>query len=229
MDLTYSTKNAWETFDSVEEKNVFSFCEGYKEFLNNAKTERLATKEAVKIAKENGFCELSSKDALKPGDKVYIVNRNKNVLLATIGKEDILNGINFVISHIDSPRIDIKQNPVYEDCDLALFKTHYYGGIKKYQWTALPLSLHGVVFLADGTEVNISIGEDENDPVFCISDLLIHLADKQMQQKIFVLNGYVVRKNLLVKLNYLSFLITFFSCPYALTLSGDSGTREKSI
>lgn len=185
MDLTYSTKNAWETFDSAEKEKVFSFCEDYKKFLNDAKTERLATKEAIKIAKENGFCDLAEKDTLKAGDKIYFTNRNKNVLLATIGKEDILNGINFIISHIDSPRIDIKQNPLYEDCDLSLFKTHYYGGIKKYQWTALPLSLMGTVFLADGTEVEISIGENEGDPVFCISDLLIHLADKQMQQKIF--------------------------------------------
>jgi len=185
MDLSYSTKNAWETFDSSEKENVFSFSEKYIDFLNNAKTERLATKEAVKIAKENGFCDLAEKDTLKAGDKVYIVNRNKSVLLATIGKEDILSGINFVISHIDAPRIDIKPNPLYEDCDLALLKTHYYGGIKKYQWTAIPLSLHGVVFLADGTEITVAIGEDENDPVLCISDLLPHLADKQMQQKMF--------------------------------------------
>ena len=185
MDLSYSTKNAWETFDSAEKEKVFSFCEGYKDFLDNAKTERLATSEALKIAKENGFCDLTEKDSLKPGDKVYIINRKKNILLATIGKEDVLNGMNFVISHIDSPRIDIKQNPVYEDCDLALFKTHYYGGVKKYQWTAIPLSLHGVVFLADGTEITVAIGEDENDPVLCISDLLPHLAEKQMQQQMF--------------------------------------------
>lgn len=185
MDLTYNTKNAWETFDSAEKACVFSFCEDYRKFLNTAKTERLVIKEAVKIAKENGFCDLAEKDTLVPGDKIYFVNRNKNILLATIGKEDILNGINFIISHIDSPRIDIKQNPLYEDCDLSLLKTHYYGGIKKYQWTALPLSLIGTVFLSDGTELEISIGENEDDPVFCISDLLIHLADKQMQQKMF--------------------------------------------
>lgn len=185
MDLTYSTKNAWETFSEAEKDKVFSFCEDYKNFLNIAKTERLATKEAVKIAKANGFCDMCEKDTLKPGDKVYFVNRNKNVFLAVIGKEDILNGINFVISHIDAPRIDIKQNPLYEDCDLSLLKTHYYGGIKKYQWTALPLSLIGTVFLADGTELEISIGEKEGDPVFCISDLLIHLAESQMQQKLF--------------------------------------------
>ncbi len=185
MDLTYNTKNTWETLDSAEKDSVFSFCENYRKFLDAAKTERLAVKETVKLAKEKGFCELSEKNSLKPGDKIYFVNRNKSVLLATIGKEDILKGINFIISHVDSPRIDIKQNPLYEDCDLSLLKTHYYGGIKKYQWTALPLSLIGTVFLSDGTELEISIGENEGDPVFCISDLLIHLADKQMQQKIF--------------------------------------------
>lgn len=185
MELTYNTKNAWESYDAAQKEKVFSFCEDYKSFLNNAKTERLATAEAVKLAEKNGFCRLEEKETLKQGDKVYIVNRGKNVLLATIGKEDVLSGINFVISHIDSPRIDIKQNPLYEECDLSLFKTHYYGGVKKYQWTAIPLSLIGTVFLSDGTELKISIGENEGDPVFCISDLLIHLADKQMQEKIF--------------------------------------------
>lgn len=185
MDLSYSTKNAWETYDSVQKEDVFAFSDGYKSFLNNAKTERLATAEALKIAKDYGFCDITEKDTLKAGDKVYLVNRNKSVLFATIGKEDISSGINFVISHIDAPRIDIKQNPLYEDCDMALFKTHYYGGIKKYQWTALPLALYGVVFLNDGSKIDVSIGDNENDPVFCISDLLPHLADKQMQQKMF--------------------------------------------
>lgn len=185
MDLSYSTKNIWENIDEAEKEAIFNFSKGYIDFLNAAKTERLATNEIIKIVKEYGFCDIAQKDALKPGDKVYAVNRNKNVFLATIGKDDIENGINFVISHIDSPRIDIKQNPLYEDCELALFKTHYYGGIKKYQWTALPLALYGVVFLSDGTQINVSIGDSDDDPVFCISDLLIHLADKQMQTKIF--------------------------------------------
>ncbi|MBR2499962.1 MAG: aminopeptidase [Clostridia bacterium] len=185
MDLSYSTRNAWETYDSSQKEAVFSFSDGYKSFLNNAKTERLATSEALKIAKDYGFCDITEKDTLKSGDKVYLINRNKSVLFATIGKEDITSGINFVISHIDAPRIDIKQNPLYEDCDMALFKTHYYGGIKKYQWTALPLALYGIVFLKDGSKIDVSIGDNENDPVFCISDLLPHLADKQMQQKMF--------------------------------------------
>ena len=184
MDLSYSTKNAWETFDSSEKENVFSFSEKYIDFLNNAKTERLATKEAVKIAKENGFCDLAEKDTLKAGDKVYIVNRNKSVLLATIGKEDILSGINFVISHIDAPRIDIKPNPLYEDGGIGYFKTHYYGGIRKYQWLNIPLSLHGVVIRKDGVKVEINIGEDPSEPVFCIADLLPHLAYAQSAKKL---------------------------------------------
>ncbi len=185
MDLSYSTKNAWESYDAKQKENAYAFSEGYKAFLNKAKTERLATFEALKIAKENGFCDITEKEKLLPGDKVYLVNRNKSILLSTIGKKDITTGMNFIISHIDAPRIDIKQNPLYEDCDLALLKTHYYGGIKKYQWTALPLALYGVVFLKDGKQIDISIGDNDGDPVLCISDLLPHLAEKQMQQKMF--------------------------------------------
>lgn len=183
MDISFSTKNGWEHISSGEKTRVYDFTDNYMKYIDGAKTERLACDLSVKMAKEKGYCDLSEKSSLSPGDKVYIVNRNKSVLFAHIGEDDVLNGINFIISHIDSPRIDIKQNPLYEEFDLALFRTHYYGGIKKYQWTALPLSLYGVVFLKDGTKVDISIGDEEGDPVFCISDLLPHLANEQMQKK----------------------------------------------
>ena len=182
--LKYETKNGWEEITDSEKSEIFDFSKGYISYLDNGKTERLACREAVKLAKEKGFCDLEAMDSLKAGDKVYLVNRDKSVYLAVIGKEDIEKGINFVISHIDSPRIDLKQNPLYEDGEMALLKTHYYGGIKKYQWTALPLSLIGVVALENGTTIDVSIGEDDSDPVFCISDLLPHLATKQMQKKL---------------------------------------------
>ena len=182
--LVYETKNGWESLTDSQKKEVFYFSKGYAKYLDNGKTERLACREAVRLAKENGFVDLEEKETLKSGDRVYMVNRDKSVYFAVIGKEDIEKGINFVISHIDSPRIDLKQNPLYEDGELALLKTHYYGGIKKYQWTATPLSLIGVVALENGETVNISIGENDNEPIFYISDLLIHLATKQMQKKL---------------------------------------------
>lgn len=182
--LKYETKNGWNEISAEQEKAVFDFSKGYIDYLNNAKTERLACKTAVRLAEANGFCDISKKESLKAGDRVYIVNRDKTVYLAVIGTEDIENGINFVISHIDSPRVDLKQNPLYEDGEMALFKTHYYGGIKKYQWTALPLSLIGTVVTEDGKKIEVSIGEDDGDPVFCITDLLPHLATKQMQKKL---------------------------------------------
>lgn len=182
--LKYETKNGWSEISAEQEKAVFDFSKGYIDYLNNAKTERLACKTAVRLAEANGFCDISKKESLTAGDRVYIVNRDKTVYLAVIGTEDIENGINFVISHIDSPRVDLKQNPLYEDGEMALFKTHYYGGIKKYQWTALPLSLIGTVITEDGKKIEVSIGEDDGDPVFCITDLLPHLATKQMQKKL---------------------------------------------
>lgn len=168
----------------AEKKEVFQFCDGYIRFLNASKTERLAISEAVRIAESEGFCDVATKDRLEPGDKVYFNNRGKGLYLAVIGTEDITKGINFVVAHVDSPRLDLKVNPLYEDSDMALLKTHYYGGIKKYQWTATPMSLIGVVYKKDGSKVEISIGEDEKDPVFCVSDLLPHLASKQMQKKL---------------------------------------------
>lgn len=182
-ELLKTNKNGWEMISKDEKREIFQFCDGYIRYLNASKTERLAVSEAIKMAQANGFCDVTTKDRLQPGDKVYFNNRDKGLYLAVIGSEDITAGINFVIAHVDSPRLDLKANPLYEDSDMALFKTHYYGGIKKYQWTSMPISLIGVVYKKDGTKVEICIGEDENDPMFCVSDLLPHLASKQMQKK----------------------------------------------
>ena len=186
----YMTESGWKQVDSNVKEDVFHFAEGYKAFLDIGKTERLACGEAKRLAEINGFCDLESKESLKAGDKVYVVNRDKSILLAVIGEEDVQKGVRFVIAHNDCPRIDIKQHPVYDDSGLAMLKTHYYGGIKKYQWTAVPLALHGVVVKKDGTKVQIDIGDKPGDPVFYISDLLIHLASDQMQKKATeVING----------------------------------------
>ena len=183
--LTIKSEPVYKIVDSDEMTAVSDFSQGYKAFLNNAKTEREATSLSEKLAIEAGFSKLDSFDTLKPGDKVYVINRNKNILLAVIGTEDIENGLNLVGAHIDAPRLDLKQNPLYEKNSMAFLKTHYYGGIKKYQWTAIPLSLHGVVHKTDGEMINIVIGEDENDPVFTITDLLPHLADDQMKKPMY--------------------------------------------
>lgn len=161
------------------QKKAFAFCEGYKKFLDAAKTEREAVNEAVKRLQAAGYRELDAAFACKPGDKVYYNNRGKALLAATIGKKSLDAGAHLMIAHVDAPRLDLKANPLYEDSDLALFKTHYYGGIRKYQWGATPLSLHGVVVKHDGTKVQICIGEDAGDPVFCVTDLLPHLAAEQ--------------------------------------------------
>ncbi len=158
------------------------FCESYKDFLDSAKTEREAVITAVSLAKEEGFKEYTPGMFLKEGDKIYYVNRGKAIILAVIGSEPIENGVHLAAAHIDSPRLDLKQNPLYEDNEVALFKTHYYGGIKKYQWATIPLALHGVAVKKDGTKVTLKIGEDENDPIFFISDLLPHLAQEQVKR-----------------------------------------------
>lgn len=176
-------KVAWENADVAMKKEIMDFCEGYMHFLDAAKTEREAVKEIVRIAKENNFVELGEKAELNPGDRVYAVNRNKTVYMAVIGEKPLTEGVNIVGSHIDAPRLDLKQNPLYEDANMALLKTHYYGGIKKYQWAAIPLAMHGVVAKTDGTVVDICIGEDENDPIFLITDLLPHLSAKQNAKK----------------------------------------------
>ena len=182
--LLSKKENAFLKMTDEEIKKCDEFCEGYKEFLNASKTEREAVEFAVNIIEKNGFVEYQKGMKLKPGDKIYRNNRGKAIITAVIGKEDIKNGVRLCAAHIDSPRLDLKQHPLYEDNELALFKTHYYGGIKKYQWTVIPLALHGVIIKADGSSVKVKIGEDENDPVFCINDLLPHLAADQMKRNL---------------------------------------------
>ena len=156
-----------------------SYCQGYKKFLDDAKTEREAVKVAISLAEKKGFVPFEYGKEYKNGDKVYFNNRGKAIAFAVIGKEGVENGVNITAAHIDSPRLDLKPNPLYEDSELALFKTHYYGGLRKYQWTAIPLSLHGVFVLKDGKTVEVSLGEKEDEPKFIINDLLPHLAQEQ--------------------------------------------------
>ncbi len=158
------------------------FCEGYKSFLNMAKTEREAADFAVAAAIEKGFKKFDRNAKYQPGDKVYLNNRGKAVILAVIGDQPVENGTRIAASHVDAPRLDLKPNPLYEDSEMALFKTHYYGGIKKYQWTTIPLALHGVVIRADGASIPVVIGEDEDEPCFVITDLLPHLAAEQSKR-----------------------------------------------
>lgn len=180
--LLSSPKNAAQKLSDEKIKKADKFCEKYKQFLDAAKTEREAVKEAVTLAKESGFEKYSKNKKYKAGDKFFYINRGKALILCTMGTESLENGVKINAAHIDSPRVDLKQHPLYEDNELALFKTHYYGGIKKYQWTAIPLALHGVVIKGNRDKVIVNIGEDENDPVFCITDLLPHLANSQMKR-----------------------------------------------
>ncbi len=176
-------KNIW--VDAKEEKKaeIFSFSKDYMDFLDEAKTERMATKEAIRLAKEKGFRPLEECKELHPGDKVYTTNKNKNFLAAVVGEKSLEEGMRILGAHIDSPRLDIKQNPLYEKGGFAFFETHYYGGIKKYQYVTIPLALHGIVYKKDGTSFEVSIGEDPSDPVLGITDLLIHLSADQMSKK----------------------------------------------
>ncbi len=181
--MFYKRENGWKNVEAEEKKAIMEFSEGYKRFLDNAKTEREVVTLSQKMAEENGFVNAESVDNLKAGDKVYYNNRGKNLILVVIGKEEITKGVNFVVSHVDSPRLDLKQNPLYEDSDYAMLQTHYYGGIKKYQWASRALSLHGVVALKSGKLVDIVIGEDPTDPVFVIPDLLPHLDRKAQRDR----------------------------------------------
>ncbi|MGI6085062.1 MAG: hypothetical protein ACOYIF_06410, partial [Acetivibrionales bacterium] len=183
--LSYKAINAWDN-PKFSKRSIMSFCENYKTFMNKAKTEREFIKESVTLAKLNNFINIDEpgNTMLKPGDRVYRVVKEKMMLLAVIGENPPEKGTRIVGAHVDSPRIDIKQNPLYESTDMVFFKTHYYGGIKKYQWLAIPLALHGVIVKADGTSVEINIGEDEKDPVFTITDLLPHLAKDQLNKKV---------------------------------------------
>ena len=181
--LFYERKNGWENINSKEKEEILNFCNGYIQFLNEAKTEREVAKYARNLAEKNGFTDVINYEKLKPGDKVFYMNRDKSMYLAVIGKNGIEDGINVIGSHADSPRLDLKPNPVYEDNGFAYLKTHYYGGIKKYQWTTIPLAIHGVVIKPTGEKIEICIGESETDPIFTITDLLPHLAQEQMDKK----------------------------------------------
>ena len=180
-------KNTWLLYDENQIKSAYEFAEDYKDFLNRGKTERECIDEIVYQIEKAGFVELetavSAKKELKAGDKVYHVHMNKSIVLFTVGTKPMEEGMNILGAHIDSPRLDIKQNPLYEEGGFAYLDTHYYGGVKKYQWVTMPLAIHGVVVKKDGSTIELNVGEDEDDPVFFISDLLIHLAAEQMEKK----------------------------------------------
>lgn len=180
-------KNAWETYDEKQLSALEAVCRRYRAFLDAGKTERECAAETIRQAKAAGYRDLDAAieagETLKAGDKVYCNVMGKSVMLFIIGREKMEKGLNIIGAHIDSPRLDIKQNPLYEDNEIAYLDTHYYGGIKKYQWVTLPLALHGVVVKKDGAVVNVAIGEKDDDPVLAVSDLLIHLAQDQMQKK----------------------------------------------
>ena len=177
-------KDGWDDLKDNTKEEVFELSKNYMNFLNKAKTEREFIKEARKLANANGYKDIMEFDKLNTGDKVYFVNRDKSMYLAIIGENSIEEGLHIIGSHVDSPRLDLKPNPLYEDTGLAYFKTHYYGGIKKYQWTTIPLSMHGVIVKTNGEKIEINIGESEDDPIFTITDLLPHLAQDQMKKSL---------------------------------------------
>lgn len=177
-------ENGWLKVDEEKNKLIMNFSDEFIYFLNKGKTERECASFAKKMLNENGFKCICEYERLNPGDKVYYINKNKSVYAAIIGNQKVEDGLNIVGAHIDSPRLDLKPNPLYEEGGFAYFKTHYYGGIKKYQWTTIPLAIHGVVIKTNGEKVTINIGEDEEDPIFTITDLLPHLAQEQMERKL---------------------------------------------
>lgn len=181
-ELFYSPKHASEIISDEEVKNADNFAEGYKTYMDNGKTERESVKYFIEKAKSLSYTPFDRSKKYSAGDKVYYNNRGKSVILCVFGKRPISDGVKISAAHLDSPRLDLKPNPLYEDGEMAYFKTHYYGGIKKYQWTAIPLSLHGVIVKKDGETVEVNVGEDENDPQFVITDLLPHLAGEQMKR-----------------------------------------------
>lgn len=180
--LFLTQKNAYNVLDKDEIKVAYDYCDGYMDFLRNVKTEREAVEVTEKLLCENGFKPFEYGATYKCGDKLYLNNRGKAIYIIVVGSDSLDEGVSIAAAHVDSPRIDLKQHPLYEDSGMAFFKTHYYGGIKKYQWTTIPLALHGVVAKKDGTVVKVCIGEDSNDPVFCITDLLPHLGADQSQK-----------------------------------------------
>lgn len=179
--------NAWKDYTAEQLDELHCLCEGYKAYISDNKTERECCATAVSLAEEAGYVDLAAKiaagEALKPGDKVYAVNRGKALMLVNMGTDPLERGVNILGAHIDSPRLDVKQNPLEEKNDLLTLDTHYYGGIKKYQWVTVPLAIHGVIAKKDGTVVPVAVGEDPEDPVFCVSDLLIHLAGEQLTKE----------------------------------------------
>ncbi len=180
------SKNIYEHCSDEKLSSIQNFNEDYKAFLSYGKTERLCVKQATKLAQEKGFILLddiiNQHKEIKAGDKIYAINKNKNIVLFKIGTKPVVDGLRILGAHIDSPRLDVKQNPLYQKDDFALLDTHYYGGIKKYQWVTIPLALHGVVIKKDGTTIDVNIGEEKGDPIFGISDLLIHLSADQLQK-----------------------------------------------
>ena len=182
--LFNNKKSGWETITEEQKQKINTFGDEYIYFLNKAKTEREAVEFAKDVLQKNGFVDLREKAVLEPGDRVYYINRAKSIYIAVIGTDFLETGLNILGAHIDSPRLDLKPNPLYEDTGFAYFKTHYYGGIKKYQWTTIPLSIHGVIVKTNGEKIKINIGEEDSDPAFVITDLLPHLAQEQMQKKL---------------------------------------------
>lgn len=177
-------KSGWERATDEEKGLIYAFSNEYMSFLNRAKTEREFVKSAKELLDKNGYKDLNSVESIHPGDRVYYINREKSMYIAVVGNKKIEEGLNLVGAHIDSPRLDLKPNALYEDSGFAYFDTHYYGGIKTYQWTAIPLSIHGVIVKTNGEKVEVNIGEDASDPIFTITDLLPHLAKEQMQKKL---------------------------------------------
>ena len=181
-ELTFSVEHISRSNPEMQAK-AFEFCEGYKDFLSASKTERETVKNIIEMAKAEGYEEYNPEKIYSAGDKVYLNNRNRALILSTIGKVTVDNGTHIVASHIDVPRLDLKPQPLYEASEISYLKTHYYGGVKRYQWGVTPLALHGIIYKEDGSFVEINVGEDESDPVFCISDLLPHLAKDQRERK----------------------------------------------
>ena len=182
--LFNSQKTGWEGMSQDVKNAVYKFADEYMNYLNSSKTEKEIVENSKEILEKNGFVDLNEKSEINPGDKVYFINRARTLYSAVIGEDALENGIRMVAAHGDSPRIDLKPKPLYEDSGLGLFKTHYYGGIKKYQWTNIPLSMHATFVKANGEKISVNIGEEENDPIFTISDLLPHLASAQMERKL---------------------------------------------
>ena len=182
-ELFTKKESGWLSISEEEKIKIFDFSKDYINFMNKSKTERETLKNIKSILDKNGFKDLNTLNNINSGDKVYYINRNKSIFISIIGKEPLENGLNLIGGHLDSPRLDLKPNPLYEENGFAYLKTHYYGGIKKYQWTAIPLAIHGAIVKTNGEVINIELGEKEDDPIFTITDLLPHLAVDQMNKK----------------------------------------------